>query len=392
MKLMCKNFFVDHDTNQININKFSEEYVTFVVPNNNGISRGLIRLIKSIKNQRNVTSKIIVIDSGSTDASVEFCRMEGCYVVEIDKSAFTHSYSRNKAIDVVDTKYVIFTVNDAYFNDDLYVVKAILLMEKYHLVAVSGIQRSLSNDYHASYMSKLLAARFPHKGKIRISNNKLKNMKKHIGNSHSGAYYGLDNVNAVYLTKNLRDFKFENDTVEDMSIAKRFVDAGFKIGITQDLEVQHGHKFREIDDYYNKVKNDIFVLDQFIKIRKINMDRDEGQKATQYIYYAITEKKEWPRNINRPIKLFVEIIIKLMANKINEKVCGLNIDERYESQAVFKKIKLWKFIFLVAATCNHLNRVRKLKVLGDECSNVESENAKDLLMGITMRIAASNIR
>ena len=70
-----------------------------IIPTYNGISAGLEKLLISIKSQSVQPEKIYIIDSSSTDNTVEVCKSYGCIVDVIDKSDFNHGLTRQKGIE-----------------------------------------------------------------------------------------------------------------------------------------------------------------------------------------------------------------------------------------------------------------------------------------------------
>ena len=60
-----------------------------IIPTYNGEKQGIEDLLISIKNQNMPPEKICIIDSSSTDRTVEICKKYGCDITSIDKSIKT---------------------------------------------------------------------------------------------------------------------------------------------------------------------------------------------------------------------------------------------------------------------------------------------------------------
>ena len=72
-------------------------------------------LLRKLKDQQGVREiEIVIVDSGSTDGTVELARKAGCKIVEILPKDFSHSYARNAGADIASGDYLLFMVQDAY--------------------------------------------------------------------------------------------------------------------------------------------------------------------------------------------------------------------------------------------------------------------------------------
>ena len=63
-------------------------------------------------------SEIIVIDSGSTDRSLEIVRRYPVRLIEIPASEFNHGSTRNLGVRAAKGEYVVMTVQDALPGSD----------------------------------------------------------------------------------------------------------------------------------------------------------------------------------------------------------------------------------------------------------------------------------
>lgn len=96
--------------------------VTVAVPVLNGGER-FRELLKAVASQRNVANvelEILIVDSGSTDGSVEAAREAGARVIEIDKSTFQHGRTRNMAVDQAKGEVVALLTDDAVPASDIW--------------------------------------------------------------------------------------------------------------------------------------------------------------------------------------------------------------------------------------------------------------------------------
>ena len=84
-----------------------------IIPTYNAVSAGIERLLQSIKKQSIQPEKICIIDSSSTDNTVEICRKYSCEIIVIDKSSFNHGLTRQMGIDNnKNYDYAVFMTQD----------------------------------------------------------------------------------------------------------------------------------------------------------------------------------------------------------------------------------------------------------------------------------------
>ena len=87
--------------------------VSIVVPTRNGVAT-LPALIEAIAAQADAAAReLIVVDSGSTDGTLEVVRAAANHVIEIPSSRFNHGTSRNLGLERASGRFVVLTVQDA---------------------------------------------------------------------------------------------------------------------------------------------------------------------------------------------------------------------------------------------------------------------------------------
>ena len=92
--------------------------VTVAIPVLNG-ARYLDEVLSAVRSQEiDRELEILVVDSGSTDGSVEIARRHGAVIHEIDKSEFSHGGTRNRMMALARGDHVVFITQDATPADD----------------------------------------------------------------------------------------------------------------------------------------------------------------------------------------------------------------------------------------------------------------------------------
>ena len=87
--------------------------VSIVVPTRNGVAT-LPALVEAIAAQADTaTREMIVVDSGSTDGTLDVARAAADHVIEIPSSRFNHGTARNLGLARASGRFVVLTVQDA---------------------------------------------------------------------------------------------------------------------------------------------------------------------------------------------------------------------------------------------------------------------------------------
>jgi len=81
--------------------------------------------------------EIVIVDSGSTDNTVEIARNNNAIVVEIEPSEFTHSHARNLGAENASGDYLLFTVQDALPPNTTWLYELFQVLKNEEVVAVS---------------------------------------------------------------------------------------------------------------------------------------------------------------------------------------------------------------------------------------------------------------
>jgi rhamnosyltransferase len=84
--------------------------------------------------------EIIIIDSGSSDRSVDICKQHGAVVYSIPAENFNHGLTRNLGWKKANGKYILLTVQDAVPENEYFLSKMLECLESGDVAAVCGMQ------------------------------------------------------------------------------------------------------------------------------------------------------------------------------------------------------------------------------------------------------------
>lgn len=109
--------------------------VSVVIPTLNAGPQ-FVALLEGIRAQQGPFDvEIVVVDSGSTDGTVEVAERAGATVRSIPKSEFNHGATRNLGISLTRGKYVVLTVQDAVPIGDRWLAALVENLERDERVA-----------------------------------------------------------------------------------------------------------------------------------------------------------------------------------------------------------------------------------------------------------------
>lgn len=197
--------------------------------------KGLPKCLDAIKNQTFQDFEIIIVDSGSTDNTLEIAKEHNCKIVEIPQEDFTYGYSLNVGIKNANGKIIVclsahcLPVNNEWLER---LINPFKLNSK--LAGLYGRQIPFTNASPAEKRGLIEA--YPQKDKFIII---------------SSVYFS--NANCALLKKVWTDFNFNEKLTfsEDQDWCARVQDKDFLIGYEPRAVVYHSHK-ETLGDAYKK--------------------------------------------------------------------------------------------------------------------------------------------
>jgi glycosyltransferase involved in cell wall biosynthesis len=201
-----------------------------------------IRCLDGINSQKfSGNIDIVIVDSGSTDGSIEAAKRAGARVSCIENKDFHHSRTRNSALQLARFEKIIYLVQDAIPVSAKWLSQLCESLEQEDVASVSVLQIPHADaevtarfevEHHGEYMGEK-----PHIQYVE-SPDKFSNL------SYDDALYTIrhDNVCSIYRRNLLEQYPFPDiEYAEDMAWAHAMLMRGYKILYNPKIAVRHSH-------------------------------------------------------------------------------------------------------------------------------------------------------
>lgn len=234
-----------------------EASVSVVIPTLNA-GPEFAYLLRKLQGQLGVRRiEIVVIDSGSIDATVGTARAAGARVVEIAPADFSHSGARNLGADTATGDHVLFMVQDAYPIGNRWVqglLRYLLDHEPEGLVALScteycrGDSDLMYECSIATHYGFLGCKEFDRIGAFRGADQEsLRAMGQ------------LSDVACLIPRERFLQYRYRGNFAEDLDLGVRLIRDGHRIAMLASVKVLHSHN-RSSHYYLKRTFVDITFL------------------------------------------------------------------------------------------------------------------------------------
>ncbi len=214
-----------------------DSVISVVIPVKNA-GDDLRNLLSMMRNQKGFKKiEIIVVDSGSTDDSINIANSFGAKIVPISPVEFSHSVSRNIGAKNATGEYILFTVQDALPSSDSWLNRIFTVMLDNEVVAVSCTEtpridadlfyKALSWS-HNKFMEAENQDRIMTKPKI----------EHHLAYKKNGQ---LNNIACLISKDVFMKYGFRGDYAEDLDLGLRLIRDGYRLAIMGSTKIAHSH-------------------------------------------------------------------------------------------------------------------------------------------------------
>ncbi len=219
------------------------ERVSVIIPVKNG-GHQLVALLNKIRSQKKVREiEVIVVDSGSTDSSVENAKKLGAKVITIDPEEFSHGATRDMAGKLSTGEYLVFTVQDVLPSSDYWLFKMVHMLKLNPSVSALSVKQVVRSgaDLYSRLKSENVYKMLHFDEDLMYTLSATSDLFT-LGRVKKRALSFLDNVCSCMPRKTFDEFGFQSlQNAEDIDFGVRLVQAGRTIGFLNTVSVYHWH-------------------------------------------------------------------------------------------------------------------------------------------------------
>lgn len=221
---------------------------SLVIPTKNG-GPLFRRVVNALQNQTCWDeTEFVIVDSGSSDDTIEVARSAGAKVIQINSEDFNHGATRDLGISIASSEFVILMVQDALPNDD-YLIETLLKSLKED--GVAGVYARQIPQLDADILTKRNLNGWL-TGRMEREIRKMKSLEWYQALTPMEKYFfcNFDNVcsairKSVWEKENFGSISFG----EDIDWAERVLKRGYKIVYEPNAAVVHSHARPLIYEY-----------------------------------------------------------------------------------------------------------------------------------------------
>lgn len=215
--------------------KINTPLISIVIPVKNGAST-IKECLDSIFAQKvDASLDVVVIDSGSTDATLEIAKQYPVRILAIDPADFNHGDTRNLGVEQARGEYTVFTVQDAKASGNNWLKTMLVHFETPRVSAVCG-QQIVEKSPDRNPLQWFKPASKARVRQLYFEDFTALNGREQLEHCH------WDNVNAMYRTAVLKEIPFRHAAfAEDARWAKDALTSRKTLVYDYNARVYHYH-------------------------------------------------------------------------------------------------------------------------------------------------------
>ena len=205
------------------------------------------KLLAQISAQTLPTKKLIV-DSESTDGTIELAKSFGLDVITIPRRSFNHGATRQFALEkILPLDVIIFLTQDVLLRDDESLAKLVKIFDEDKSVGLS-YGRQLPHDNATNEAAILRAFNYPPESQLRsFDDRKIYGLKTAFASNSFAAY-------RVAALQSVGGFPSNVPLCEDMYVAAKMLLAGWKIFYEASAQVYHSHNYTAAQEFRRYIR------------------------------------------------------------------------------------------------------------------------------------------
>lgn len=196
-------------------------------------SKYIVETLKRITEQKEIKTEIILVDSGSTDGTIELAQPYIDRLVQIKAEEFTWGYALNKGIEVSTGRTVCLISGHCFLYDKYSVIKGYHILQNNKLAAVYGMQKGDLSKNPYEYLEMM--DQYPNISCRVFTTNEIECFQS----------FGISNACSLINRDVWNKYKYDEyvQSSEDGLWALTVSRAGEKVAYTSEYSVIHAHQY-----------------------------------------------------------------------------------------------------------------------------------------------------
>lgn len=254
--------------------KWIDRSVSVVIPTLNAGTEWtwLLRRLSTQKGLRHL--EIVIVDSGSQDATVMLARDAGCRVVQIAPTEFSHSHARNLGAAEATGEYLLFMVQDAYPIGDYWVYGMLQFLLDH---TADGLVAASCSEYSRSDSDIMYDAMIDTHYRF-LGCHAQDRIGSLTGTTHMAlrSQGQLSDVACMISSATFGQYRYRGDYAEDLDLGIRLIMDGHRVAMLASVKVIHSHNRPPIYYLKRSYVDVIFLVGMFDDFLIPVLDSIEG--------------------------------------------------------------------------------------------------------------------
>lgn len=233
-------------------------------------------------------SQVLIIDSSSTDETINIARQYNIQLHSIHRNEFNHGKTRNLSLQLCSSEFVVFMTQDAQPESSNFLAELLVPFQNDPLVAATYARQLPRKE--AQVLEQLDRS-------IKYPDHDIVQSQDTLSELGSRAYF-LSNSCAAYRMSIFRELGgFPEDEImgEDAIFAQKAISKGYKIVYASKSEVYHSHDYTFTEQFKRYFDTGVYRSSalQMSTTSESKGDVNQGSSYARSILSKLLEQKEY---------------------------------------------------------------------------------------------------